>query len=291
MGDRLPGGAENDRGIGVVSFLTAVGSGSIVFLILIFLLTIPRNYLARVFKSKLYLAPPHERPERQCYGLVTTAKWLWNVRSEETIKRCRLNAYFFLRYLHILLAIFFPIAVVIPVLVPLNYIGGRGSQLNSDGGGNSTGGRPDHTAGLDTLAWGNVRPTSTHRYWAHLSMSVVSVAWVCFIFLHDMKRIKKLEHAERQYGKQCTEIRRDLKCIWKNNLILKKLRQQRHAATLDLRRRWQGENKRGRDRHRALKGTQRLVRAIKKSDAVYFIDLFMDADNLGIEIFGPEKTA
>ncbi|KAI8648136.1 hypothetical protein NCS56_01545600 [Fusarium sp. Ph1] len=186
--DRLPGGAQNDRGIGVVSFLIAVGSGSIVFFIQFFLFLFLRNYLSRVFKSKLYLAPPHERPERQRYGFVTTAKWLWNVRDEDTIKRCGLDAYFFLRYLQTLLAIFFPIAVVvIPVLVPLNYVGGRGSQLNSDRGGNSTGGRPDRTTGLDTLAWGNVQPTSTHRYWAHLSLSVVAVAWVCFVFFHEMK--------------------------------------------------------------------------------------------------------
>lgn len=150
----------------------------------------PHQILIRaISKSKLYLAPPHERPERQRYGFVTTVKWLWNVRDEDTIKRCGLDAYFFLRYLQTLLAIFVPIAVVvIPVLVPLNYVGGRGSQLNSDGGGNSTGRLPDQTTGLDTLAWGNVRPTSTHRYWAHLSMSVVAVTWVCFIFFHEMKR-------------------------------------------------------------------------------------------------------
>ena len=47
-GDRLPGGAQNDRGIGVVSFLTAVGSGSIIFLIQFLLFLFLRNYLARV---------------------------------------------------------------------------------------------------------------------------------------------------------------------------------------------------------------------------------------------------
>ena len=150
----------------------------------------PHHILIRaISKSKLYLAPPHERPERQRYGFITTVKWLWNVRDEDTIKRCGLDAYFFLRYLQTLLAIFFPIAVAaIPVLVPLNHVGGRRSQLNSDRGENSTGGRPDLTTGLDTLAWGNVQPTNTHRYWAHLSLFVVAVAWVCFIFLHEMKR-------------------------------------------------------------------------------------------------------
>lgn len=47
-GDRLPGGAQNDRGIGVVSFLTAVGSGSIIFLIQFLLFLFLRKYLVRV---------------------------------------------------------------------------------------------------------------------------------------------------------------------------------------------------------------------------------------------------
>ncbi|KAF4990225.1 hypothetical protein FDECE_14463, partial [Fusarium decemcellulare] len=140
-------------------------------------------------KAKSFLASPHERLEWRRSGFVATVKWLWNVRDEDTIKKCGLDAYFFLRYLQTLLAIFVPIAVVvIPVLVPVNYIGGRGSQLNSDAGNSTDDGSPGRTTGLDTLAWGNVRPTSTHRYWAHLSMSLVVVAWVCFVFFHEMKR-------------------------------------------------------------------------------------------------------
>ncbi|KAF4990223.1 hypothetical protein FDECE_14464, partial [Fusarium decemcellulare] len=187
--DKLPGGAQNDRGIGIVSFLTAVGSGSIIFLVQFLLFLLLRNYVARVFKAKSFLASPHERLEWRRSGFVATVKWLWNVRDEDTIKKCGLDAYFFLRYLQTLLAIFVPIAVVvIPVLVPVNYIGGRGSQLNSDAGNSTDDGSPGRTTGLDTLAWGNVRPTSTHRYWAHLSMSLVVVAWVCFVFFHEMKR-------------------------------------------------------------------------------------------------------
>ncbi len=43
-------------------------------------------------------------------------------KDREIIKKCGLDAYFFLRYLQTLLVIFIPIAVVvIPVLVPINY--------------------------------------------------------------------------------------------------------------------------------------------------------------------------
>ncbi|RSL44251.1 hypothetical protein CEP54_014759 [Fusarium duplospermum] len=114
--------------------------------------------------------------------------------------------------------------------------------------------------------------------------------YVVKLYLLMSSRIEKLKHVERRIWKAMHRDQGEFELYMENNLLLKKLRQQRHAVTLAIRRGRQGENKRGRDRHRAWKGFQRLARAIKKSDAVYFIDLFVDADDLGIEIFGPKKA-
>lgn len=111
------------------------------------------------------------------------------------------------------------------------------------------------------------------------------------LYLLMSSRIEKLEHVERRIWKAVHRDQGGFEVYMENNVILKKLLQQRHAVTLAIRRGRQGENRRGRDRHRAWKGFQRLVRAIRKSDAVYFIDLLVDADDLGIEIFGLEKAA
>ncbi|KAF4450177.1 hypothetical protein F53441_6658 [Fusarium austroafricanum] len=76
--------------------------------------------------------------------------------------------------------------LVIPVLIPLNYFDGRGHQLDADGRA-----AKDHdnaqVTGLDTLAWGNIRPSNAHRYWAHLVISILTIAWVCALFFYEMR--------------------------------------------------------------------------------------------------------
>lgn len=49
--------------------------------------------------------------------------------------------------------------------------------------------------GLDTLAWGNIRPTKNHRYWAHLVLAVVVVVYTCFIFFDELQGYIRLRQA------------------------------------------------------------------------------------------------
>ena len=118
---------------------------------------------------------------------------IFRFRDREVINKCGLDAYFFLRYLQTLLIIFIPLAVVImPILIPINRVGGRGGSYALEFG-NSTNGNSTYEAttanvtGLDQLAWGNVRPTKTHRYWAHLVLAVLVVIWVCGVFFSELR--------------------------------------------------------------------------------------------------------
>jgi hypothetical protein len=147
-----------------------------------------RHSLTYLSKPKTYLVPPRERtdpPPRSPWG------WLFAIfrfRDREIIKKCGLDAYFFLRYLQTLLIIFIPLAVVIlPILLPINTIGGRGDAyaLDFPGGGNTS--ATANVTGLDKFAWGNVRPTKTHRYWAHLILAVLVIIWVCGVFFAELK--------------------------------------------------------------------------------------------------------
>lgn len=114
-------------------------------------------------------------------------KTLWSFSDREIINKCGLDAYFFLRYLRTLLVIFIPICtIVMPILIPLNFVGGIGHQVDikdDDDAKNST----SIPTGLDTLAWGNVSPKHTKRYDAHLLMAILVVIWVCTVFFFELR--------------------------------------------------------------------------------------------------------
>ena len=104
----------------------------------------------------------------------------------EVIKKCGLDAYFFLRYLQTLLVIFVPIAlVVIPVLVPINYVGGLGQSVVRDN--ESATPEIGIPSGLDTLAWGNVAPKNQSRRWVHLALALLVIIWVCGVFFAELR--------------------------------------------------------------------------------------------------------
>lgn len=152
-------------------------------------------------KPKTYLVPERERtepPPGSPWGLVST---LLRFRDREIIKKCGLDAYFFLRYLQTLLVIFVPMAVVIiPILVPVNYVGGISRNFSSNTTESSTNSSDpngvdysdpsapkSNITGLDTLAWGNVRKDETNRYWAHLVLAILVIIWVCGVFFSELR--------------------------------------------------------------------------------------------------------
>lgn len=83
-----------------------------------------------------------------------------------------------------LLKIFAPMALlVLPVLLPLNKAGGR--DTNPVPG--SRHGEHYNVTGFDQLAWGNIRPENTGRYWGHLIMAIVVIVYVCFVFFDELR--------------------------------------------------------------------------------------------------------
>lgn len=126
-------------------------------------------------------------------------KTLIQFRAREIIEKCGLDAYFFLRYLRTMLIVFIPIClVVIPILIPLNYVDGKGQDIENahyDPNGLSTASSSSSTAlgqeskpiGLDTLSWGNIRPDHTKRYIVHLIMGLLVIIWTCTVFFLELK--------------------------------------------------------------------------------------------------------
>lgn len=185
--------AQSQQGISLVAFFSALTISLSVFAVQLLAFLLLRNKLARIFKPKTYLVPENERtdpPPRSPWGWLFA---LFKFKDQEVIRKCGLDAYFFSRYLKTLLVIFIPLAVVlIPILVPLNYIGGRGSYYKTkllleirEGLINET--LAANITGLDTLAWGNVRPSQTDRYWAHLILAIFVIIWVCGVFFCELR--------------------------------------------------------------------------------------------------------
>jgi hypothetical protein len=100
-----------------------------------------------------------------------------------------MDAYFFLRYLSMCLKIFAPaLCLILPIILPLNYNGGKSTRTVGD--------TTYDIRGLDTLAWSNVAPENTSRYWAHLILAVILVAWVCYVFHQELMHyiVKRQEY-------------------------------------------------------------------------------------------------
>ncbi|KFZ11008.1 hypothetical protein V502_07799 [Pseudogymnoascus sp. VKM F-4520 (FW-2644)] len=180
------GVAQSNRNISIIALLTAIGTGIAASGVQILIFTLIKNRLVRIYQPKTYLVPERQRtapPPRSPFGWMVS---IFTYKDKEIINKCGLDAYFFLRYLQTQLIIFVPLAcLLLPILLPLNYIGGRGTAKADPLNGSTS--DPDVPGGLDRLAWGNISPTQTNRYWAHLVLAIVVVIWVCYVFFAELR--------------------------------------------------------------------------------------------------------
>jgi hypothetical protein len=140
----------------------------------------PRSFLIP-FKQRIN--PPPANP----------ISWIYSVfkikEDPEVLIKAGMDAYFFLRYLSMCLKIFFPaLCLILPILLPLNYADGKGNRTIS--------GTTYNVKGLDTLAWSNIAPPNTRRYWAHFILAVLLISWVCYVFHQELMHyvVKRQEY-------------------------------------------------------------------------------------------------
>lgn len=142
-------------------------------------------------RPRTYLVPEKERTKPPPSGILA---WIWavfKVPNAEFMQKCGLDAYFFLRFLRTLLRIFIPLAcVILPILLPINYHNGRGDEFAV---GRYAG--QSNVTGLDQLAFGNVRPDQTNRYWAHLILAVFLIIYVCYVFYDELRGYIRVRQA------------------------------------------------------------------------------------------------
>ena len=82
--------------------------------------------------------------------------------------------------------------VILPILIPLNFIQGRGPHFAT---GRFKSNTYTNVTGLDRFAWGDVSPDKNNRYWAHLVLAVGVIIYTCFIFFDELKGYVRLRQA------------------------------------------------------------------------------------------------
>ncbi|KAL4987096.1 hypothetical protein BDW68DRAFT_114168 [Aspergillus falconensis] len=187
------GGKGQEReGISVKTFIASLAAALIIFAIEFLLFLVLKGKLTRIYQPRTYLVPDRERTEPSPPGLFRWISPIFRTSSSEFVQKCGLDAYFFLRYLRMLLKIFVPLGcIIVPTLITVNRVDGKNHTYKNE---TDTGDRWNVT-GLDQLAWGNVAPENTHRYWAHLVMAVVLIVYVCFVFFDELRGYIRLRQA------------------------------------------------------------------------------------------------
>ena len=192
----LPGFGANNTSVQRTSsqsagqFAASLVTGIVAFAAQFIIFLLLKDRLARIYQPRTYLVPPRERTEPAEPGWFKWTRSVLSTSNSEFVQKCGLDAYFFLRYLRMLLKIFIPAAfVLMPVLIPLNAIGGRGAawQLDHADGANVT--------GLNQLSWGNVQPANYQRYWGHWLLALAFIVWICYVSYDELKNYIRMRQA------------------------------------------------------------------------------------------------
>ncbi|KAJ5720275.1 uncharacterized protein N7483_008209 [Penicillium malachiteum] len=185
--------SSDDEGESLSTFLASLGTSIAIFAVELFVFLALKDKLTRIYQPRTYLVPDRERMNPAPSGLFRWISPVFQTSDADLIQRSGLDTYFFLRYLRMLLKIFIPLTfLLVPVLVPINRVGGKGTTSYVVESGNVS----HYTVtGLDQLAWGNIKPTQTHRYWAHLIMAIIVVVYVCAIFFDELRGYIRMRQA------------------------------------------------------------------------------------------------
>ncbi|KAF7194369.1 hypothetical protein HII31_04402 [Pseudocercospora fuligena] len=161
----------NTLAASLVSAFASLGIQVLAFMLL-------RLRLSRIYRPKSYLVPERERVAAPPGGLVGWLYPLFTTTNLGLIQKCGLDAYFFLRFLRMLLKIFFPATLLaLPILLPLNHNGGGDSK------------------GLDKYSISNIAARNSNRLWAHLILGIIFILWTFYIVFKELRGYIRVRQA------------------------------------------------------------------------------------------------
>ena len=171
------GVAANKSGQTADTLLASIAFSVASFGVQILIFMVLRLRLARIYRPRSYLVAEKERVPAPPNGLISWLKPLFSTPNLAFIQKCGLDAYFFLRYLRLLLKIFLPLGIIIlPILLPINQYSGS-------------------SEGLVQLSISNVSKEHSSRLWAHLILALVVILWVCYVFYTELRGYIRVRQA------------------------------------------------------------------------------------------------
>ncbi|KDE07374.1 hypothetical protein MVLG_02415 [Microbotryum lychnidis-dioicae p1A1 Lamole] len=152
------------------TFVTALVSGLAVAGVEIAAFIIIRNRFRKIYNPRSYLVPPSKRIDPLPPGLLSWIPYILKLDSKLIITHNGLDAYVFVRFLYLMMEIFFPFWVVTwIILLPID-------AANSDG----------TNVGLDQFTFGNVGLAQSPRYAAHLILAWLLTFWVWYLIRREL---------------------------------------------------------------------------------------------------------
>lgn len=157
----------------------AIAGSAISFGVQVGIFLLLRLRLSRIYEPRSYLVPERERVPAPPRGIYQWLIPIFTTPNLAFIQKCGLDAYFFLRYLRMLLKFFMPVAaVLLPILLPLNKYSGS------------------ENTGLDQLSISNVGPKHVgHVFWAHLILAILVVIWFCYVVFKELRGYIRVRQA------------------------------------------------------------------------------------------------
>ncbi|TFK27166.1 DUF221-domain-containing protein [Coprinopsis marcescibilis] len=178
----------NAKSASTATFVTALVFNAIVFGAQLGVFTLLRPFFKAIYEPRTYVPPPDKRigsltPHPTGESPSTVSRLLaglsWPLALvyadyHPIIKANGLDAFFFVRFLRLMVKLLLPIWIISwAVLLPV-------TSVNTD----KVGQDPETADGLARFTFGNVGATQQQRYWAHLICAWVFTIWI----LYNLKR-------------------------------------------------------------------------------------------------------
>lgn len=171
-----------DNSWGTLAASAAAGFTSAGIQLLVFILL--RWRLTRIYRPRTYLVPPRERIAIPPHGIIGWIKPVFTIPSLQLIQKCGLDAYFFIRYLRMLLKIFAPmLCIIAPILLPINNYSEDDREEKKQ-------------TGLGKLTIANVGDQHVgKRLWAHVILAVLAIVWILYNIYEELRGYIRVRQA------------------------------------------------------------------------------------------------